>query len=118
MPPFSSPILPPKITASSIFNPQSLAFYLSPKGADILMVYLSFCESLFETVSNIHCLELVRLWVISINRWLRLQEEYGSEEEVGSLKKCGHNYHASCIRKWLHMKNVCPICKTPALAQD
>ncbi|PSR98903.1 E3 ubiquitin-protein ligase RHG1A [Actinidia chinensis var. chinensis] len=45
-------------------------------------------------------------------------EEYGSEEEVGSLKKCGHNYHASCIRNWLHMKNVCPICKTPALAQD
>uniref|UniRef100_A0A5B7API0 RING-type E3 ubiquitin transferase n=2 Tax=Davidia involucrata TaxID=16924 RepID=A0A5B7API0_DAVIN len=42
-------------------------------------------------------------------------EEYKNEEEVGTVKNCGHNYHVGCIRKWLLMKNVCPICKTPAL---
>ncbi|XP_052199639.1 probable E3 ubiquitin-protein ligase RHG1A [Diospyros lotus] len=45
-------------------------------------------------------------------------EEYGSDEEVGTLKKCGHDYHASCIKKWVLMKNVCPVCKAPALALD
>ncbi|XP_059666093.1 probable E3 ubiquitin-protein ligase ZFP1 isoform X2 [Cornus florida] len=43
-------------------------------------------------------------------------EEYKKEEEVGIIKNCGHNYHVGCIRKWLSMKNVCPICKAPALA--
>lgn len=41
-------------------------------------------------------------------------EEYGNGEEVGRLKKCGHNYHVSCIRKWLSLKNACPICKVSA----
>ncbi|KAF8403031.1 hypothetical protein HHK36_011126 [Tetracentron sinense] len=44
-------------------------------------------------------------------------EEYKNKEEVGVLKNCGHDYHAGCIRKWLSMKNVCPICKAPALAE-
>lgn len=44
------------------------------------------------------------------------QEEYGNGEEVGILKKCGHKYHVSCIRKWLLVKNACPICKASALA--
>ncbi|KAI8563834.1 hypothetical protein RHMOL_Rhmol03G0140000 [Rhododendron molle] len=43
-------------------------------------------------------------------------EEYGNGEEVGILKKCGHKYHVSCIRKWLLVKNACPICKASALA--
>ena len=43
------------------------------------------------------------------------QEEYANEEEIGTLKKCGHNYHVNCIREWLLMKNACPVCKVPAL---
>ncbi|PSS33422.1 E3 ubiquitin-protein ligase HIP1 [Actinidia chinensis var. chinensis] len=43
-------------------------------------------------------------------------EEYANEEEIGTLKKCGHNYHVNCIREWLLMKNTCPVCKVPALA--
>merc|ERR1712183_1058884 len=43
-------------------------------------------------------------------------EEYKNKEEVGVLKNCTHNYHVGCIKKWLSMKNVCPICKAPALA--
>ncbi|XP_058785756.1 probable E3 ubiquitin-protein ligase RHG1A [Vicia villosa] len=38
------------------------------------------------------------------------QEEYASEEEVGSLK-CEHKYHMACIQQWLRLKNWCPICK-------
>lgn len=42
-------------------------------------------------------------------------EEYKNEEENGRLK-CGHDYHLGCIKKWLSMKNACPICKAPAIA--
>lgn len=39
-------------------------------------------------------------------------------DEVGALRSCGHDYHVSCIRKWLSMKNICPICKASALPDD
>ncbi|XP_030451420.2 E3 ubiquitin-protein ligase MBR2 isoform X1 [Syzygium oleosum] len=42
-------------------------------------------------------------------------EEYQNMDYMGALKTCGHDYHAGCIRKWLSMKNLCPICKAPAL---
>ncbi|PIA31297.1 hypothetical protein AQUCO_05100081v1 [Aquilegia coerulea] len=42
------------------------------------------------------------------------QVEYGHQEKVGTLD-CGHEYHADCIRRWLLVKNVCPICKVPAI---
>jgi hypothetical protein len=42
-----------------------------------------------------------------------LQEEYKNEEEVGTVKNCGHDYHVGCIKKWLLKKNTCPICKAP-----
>ncbi|KAI4349171.1 hypothetical protein L6164_009800 [Bauhinia variegata] len=45
-------------------------------------------------------------------------EEYKNMDDVGTLKTCGHDYHVSCIRKWLSMKNICPICKTSALADN
>lgn len=35
-------------------------------------------------------------------------------DEVGSLK-CGHDFHVGCIKKWLSMKNLCPICKQSAV---
>ncbi|GKV16427.1 hypothetical protein SLEP1_g27069 [Rubroshorea leprosula] len=43
------------------------------------------------------------------------QEEYKNQEKIGTLD-CGHEYHADCLKKWLLVKNVCPICKTEALA--
>ncbi|XP_048631649.1 E3 ubiquitin-protein ligase MBR2-like isoform X1 [Brassica napus] len=42
-------------------------------------------------------------------------EEYVEGEELGELKGCGHDYHGGCIKKWLSMKNSCPICKAPAI---
>ncbi|XP_061350547.1 probable E3 ubiquitin-protein ligase RHG1A [Gastrolobium bilobum] len=45
-------------------------------------------------------------------------EEYKNMDDVGTLKTCSHEYHVSCIRKWLTMKNICPICKASALPDD
>ncbi|KAK9092788.1 hypothetical protein Syun_027699 [Stephania yunnanensis] len=45
------------------------------------------------------------------------QLDYEKEENVGILE-CGHEYHADCIKQWLTLKNVCPICKMPALTVD
>ncbi|XP_008805023.2 probable E3 ubiquitin-protein ligase HIP1 isoform X1 [Phoenix dactylifera] len=41
-------------------------------------------------------------------------EEYGNKESLGRLN-CGHDFHAGCIKQWLLIKNVCPICKASAL---
>jgi E3 ubiquitin-protein ligase RNF38/44 len=46
-----------------------------------------------------------------------LQEEYKAKELIGTLE-CGHKYHVNCIKQWLMMKNLCPICKTTALSSD
>ncbi|CAK9324315.1 unnamed protein product [Citrullus colocynthis] len=45
------------------------------------------------------------------------QDHYQNREKVGTLD-CGHEYHASCLKKWLLVKNVCPICKSEALVTD
>ncbi|KAM0909923.1 hypothetical protein ACQ4PT_014513 [Festuca glaucescens] len=45
------------------------------------------------------------------------QEEYEAREVVGTLD-CRHKYHAVCIKQWLMVKNLCPICKTTALSAD
>ncbi|KAJ4945365.1 hypothetical protein NE237_022063 [Protea cynaroides] len=45
------------------------------------------------------------------------QEEYQNMNMIGTLD-CGHEYHVECIKRWLLMKNVCPICKISALSVD
>ncbi|KAF5729508.1 hypothetical protein HS088_TW21G01675 [Tripterygium wilfordii] len=45
-------------------------------------------------------------------------EQYQNRDKVGTIDNCGHDYHAACIKKWLSMKNACPICKEPALSDD
>ncbi|XP_069146227.1 E3 ubiquitin-protein ligase MBR2-like isoform X5 [Solanum lycopersicum] len=42
------------------------------------------------------------------------REEYTSGDYMGILD-CGHEFHSSCIKQWLMLKNVCPICKNTAL---
>ncbi|PWA36192.1 zinc finger, RING/FYVE/PHD-type [Artemisia annua] len=39
-------------------------------------------------------------------------EEFKNGEKVGRMKKCGHDYHVDCIKKWLVMKKICPVCKS------
>ncbi|XP_074579835.1 putative E3 ubiquitin-protein ligase HIP1 isoform X2 [Curcuma longa] len=43
------------------------------------------------------------------------REEYIEGEELGRLD-CSHDFHSACIKKWLMIKNLCPICKTTALS--
>ncbi|KAE9621831.1 putative transcription factor C2H2 family [Lupinus albus] len=45
-------------------------------------------------------------------------EEYKNMDDVGTLKTCGHDYHVVCIKKWLSMKKICPICKASALPEN
>ncbi|KAK7337049.1 hypothetical protein VNO77_17607 [Canavalia gladiata] len=45
-------------------------------------------------------------------------EEYKNMDDVGTLKTCGHDYHVSCIKKWLSVKKLCPVCKASALPED
>lgn len=42
------------------------------------------------------------------------QDEYKYQEKIGVLR-CEHEYHVDCLKKWLLVKNVCPICKSEAL---
>ncbi|KAH1218383.1 putative E3 ubiquitin-protein ligase ZFP1 [Glycine max] len=42
------------------------------------------------------------------------QDEFKNQEKIGVLQ-CEHEYHADCLRTWLVVKNVCPICKSEAL---
>ncbi|KAG9439850.1 hypothetical protein H6P81_020015 [Aristolochia fimbriata] len=42
------------------------------------------------------------------------QEEYVVGEQLGSLD-CGHDFHSACVKQWLLLKNLCPICKTTGL---
>lgn len=43
------------------------------------------------------------------------QEQYSDGEDLGTLD-CGHDFHSECVKQWLTHKNLCPICKTTALA--
>lgn len=40
-------------------------------------------------------------------------ETYKGKDCLGRLS-CGHDFHACCIKKWLLIKNACPICKASA----
>ncbi|KAL6897925.1 hypothetical protein ACP4OV_006884 [Aristida adscensionis] len=40
-------------------------------------------------------------------------EEYKPMDIMGRLK-CGHDFHTDCIKKWLQVKNACPVCKAAA----
>ncbi|GAA0141821.1 ubiquitin-protein ligase [Lithospermum erythrorhizon] len=42
------------------------------------------------------------------------REEYVAGDDIGTAA-CGHEFHTDCIKQWLLLKNLCPICKMTAL---
>lgn len=50
-----------------------------------------------------------------LNSCVICQINYDDEEQIGVLD-CGHEYHVECVKKWLIVKNTCPVCKSTALA--
>lgn len=75
--------------------------------------YLKARSSEAKRVSNI---SVNAAFVICMHNsfWI-LQGEYEKQESIGVLN-CGHEYHIDCIKKWLLVKNICPICKSSAFA--
>ncbi|XP_071730124.1 uncharacterized protein [Rutidosis leptorrhynchoides] len=59
-------------------------------------------------------LEDVDLAVEEPNLCVICQMEFEDQEKIGMLD-CWHEYHEECIKKWLTVKNNCPICKSIAL---
>ncbi|CAH8293867.1 unnamed protein product [Eruca vesicaria subsp. sativa] len=45
------------------------------------------------------------------------QENYKNKDKIVTLD-CRHEYHAACLKKWLVIKNICPICKSEALVME
>ena len=35
------------------------------------------------------------------------------EQEVSSLRQCGHQFHHGCIVRWLRIKKTCPLDRRP-----
>ncbi|CAH1425696.1 unnamed protein product [Lactuca virosa] len=50
-----------------------------------------------------------------LNSCVICQTNYDDGEEIGVVD-CGHEYHVECVKKWLVVKNTCPVCKSTALA--
>ncbi|EYU41092.1 hypothetical protein MIMGU_mgv1a018672mg, partial [Erythranthe guttata] len=36
---------------------------------------------------------------------------------IGALE-CNHEYHSDCIKKWLRVKNFCPMCKSVVIVDQ
>ncbi|GAB2229652.1 hypothetical protein Drorol1_Dr00013901 [Drosera rotundifolia] len=51
-------------------------------------------------------------------RCLICLEDYESMDLLAAIKTCNHDYHTDCIKKWLLIKNSCPICKVAALPDN
>ncbi|XP_051144094.1 RING-H2 finger protein ATL22-like [Andrographis paniculata] len=39
-------------------------------------------------------------------------EGYCPEEQLRSIAKCQHSFHAQCIEQWLSKSTTCPVCRT------
>ncbi|KAG6535547.1 hypothetical protein ZIOFF_000569 [Zingiber officinale] len=60
-----------------------------------------------------HTTEVLKDW-ISTRKDTVSYESYKHGERLGRLK-CGHGFHACCIKQWLLIKDICPVCKALAL---
>ena len=87
---------------------------------DIFLIMLNFLECSIVLLPGILHIEWNVIFSLSCNGWQSfwsfgtLQDDYKSKEKIATLD-CGHEYHSDCLKKWLRLKNVCPICKSEAL---
>lgn len=65
----------------------------------ITIIYASDCNQDSEEGSCVICLD-----------------EYKNGQSIGRLN-CRHEFHVSCIKKWLLIKNACPVCKSAAMGE-
>lgn len=65
-----------------------------------LMETLHYCDQRLDKSEEGHCIICL--------------EPYKNRDYVGRLR-CGHDFHSCCIKQWLLIKNICPICKALAL---
>ena len=42
-------------------------------------------------------------------------EKFERRQKIKTLKKCSHEYHSSCIDKWLIEQKKCPMCNEEVL---
>ena len=38
-------------------------------------------------------------------------DEFKRDDDVYTMKTCGHNFHRKCILKWFTHSNTCPYCR-------
>lgn len=73
---------------------------------------------IFLTLYNLQIISLgvdslKKVLIVRCYHFMILQEEYKNGDDLGGLE-CGHDFHTSCIKKWLSQKNACPVCKAAA----
>lgn len=73
------------------------------------------CMSGNDHITTLTSLSLVQSLFLAWTPFYHMQEVYNEGEQLGTLE-CGHDFHTDCIKQWLMHKNLCPICKTTALA--
>jgi len=42
--------------------------------------------------------------------------DFENSDQLSRLTKCGHEFHPSCLKPWLHRHTTCPVCRQSVLA--
>ncbi|XAR72910.1 Ubiquitin--protein ligase [Bertholletia excelsa] len=71
-------------------------------------------ETIMECLKQRKCHSIMEESPPSMEPCCICQEEYVTGDNIGTLD-CGHDFHPNCIKQWLTLKNICPICKMTAL---
>ncbi|XP_040986565.1 probable E3 ubiquitin-protein ligase ZFP1 [Juglans microcarpa x Juglans regia] len=83
-------------------------------GLSMEMITSQLRTKTYESFATINNLEEATCEDQEADLCVICQDEYKNQENIGLLD-CGHGYHADCLKKWLLVRNVCPICKSEAL---
>ncbi|XP_052297325.1 E3 ubiquitin-protein ligase RZF1-like [Citrus sinensis] len=55
---------------------------------------------------------------VCLEELMEKEENKGEEEEEVIPMPCHHNFHASCISRWLEEQNSCPMCRREIRYED